>query len=253
MWGFSPSAPQKILIYYATAHSISNLGQFIKHGCQKIIRLSAHAYQNCEPTYYNHYSKSSLQQFTNVLLFPCMKWNSSKISRSWIADKFILSINSFSSYAVGMSLSVTQYQYLQSSKDHKLQSTLHKSNPLGLNSFILEKRTCLDLRLGRLFDLCQFDLGRVDCSICLFCYYILILKIFILVHELVKPFRFLLIFILLIFILLIFILVHQLVKPFRFLLMHHISLLHICCSCYITCFAKCSYCVFYLHERIFGS
>ena len=26
-----------------------------------------------------------------------------------------------------------------------------------------EKRTWIDLRLGRLFDLCEFDLGKVDC------------------------------------------------------------------------------------------
>ena len=54
-----------------------------------------------------------------------------------------------------------------------IQLTLPKSNPWDWrNCFDLcgvknienkEKRTWIDLRLRRLFDLCEFDLGRVDC------------------------------------------------------------------------------------------
>ena len=61
----------------------------------------------------------------------------------------------------------------------KVQSTLPKSNLLGLKKYLRlrenstceglktieykEKRTWIDLRLRWLFDLCEFDLGRVDC------------------------------------------------------------------------------------------
>ena len=65
-------------------------------------------------------------------------------------------------------------------KEVQVQSTLPKSNPLGLRKWLWlrenstyvgsktiankDKRIWIDLWLRRLFDLCEFDLGRVDYS-----------------------------------------------------------------------------------------